>query len=748
MQYHFSKFLLNTVSKELILNGKPVELTRKYYELLLLFVENPQQVFSKDDLIKRIWTGKYVTENTIDQSISILRKILGSVQTNDFIKTVYGKGFKFVPKVTKIIKKTPPKVSRFSYALPIIIFLFGVFIFVHNRDKEVTDKAPESLLLIISDSQATEDNSSLNQSSVTFFDQLLRLSNAAKIKSLKDKPKYQEPQQYIDNQWRFSPHLKVVTTHVSQDDNLYTVTLDIADKLQQLQTQSFTDKSLSIAMKLASQWLTIQVGRASAFAKIESLIPDDSYLVELYMRGLASQARGEIDKALNFFELCIQEKQDFYLARLHLAEVLSSKGKPEKALAMLDTLANSNVYPQMEIEVEKLRASIFDTQGKLELARDIYLDLLAKFEKQDIPQLNSVRFKLSYTYTVMTEFDKALEQLNILENNIVAADNPTMLANIYHKKSSILQKLGHTKLAKQNANKALAIFSKLQNLLGTAKTYIALARISTHQAKYNESVEYLQQSLAINKKLGYKLGIGATLNELIFILMLQGQFSQAWDLNQQMQEIALDIDYNAMLQISKQYATDMSRAKKDYVKAEIYLQEHLNLAKAANNTRALLKNKLLKLDLLLDQKKTDNVAELIKEVQKYIDTTGEIRLQPRINKQLARYYLLTEQVGAAIELFQTVKVLATKTQDGETLMEVNNLLAEYFINSNQAQKALATLEESFELQPMPYPFLLLQSKANKMLGNNLIALDLANECKQSSNQLWSLDDDRYLSELL
>ncbi len=104
MKYKFSHFILTTDSKELSINGAPIDITKQLYDLLLLFVENPKTVFSKDDLINKVWKGRYVTENTIDQSVSKLRKLLNTTKKDQFIKTVYGKGFQFIHEVETIVE--------------------------------------------------------------------------------------------------------------------------------------------------------------------------------------------------------------------------------------------------------------------------------------------------------------------------------------------------------------------------------------------------------------------------------------------------------------------------------------------------------------------------------------------------------------------------------------------------------------------------------------------------------------------
>lgn len=73
--------------------GHPVELTLKEYNLLLLLISNPGQVFSRRQIMDRVWGDSFVGESrTIDMHIKTLRQKLG--EGGEIIKTVRGVGYK------------------------------------------------------------------------------------------------------------------------------------------------------------------------------------------------------------------------------------------------------------------------------------------------------------------------------------------------------------------------------------------------------------------------------------------------------------------------------------------------------------------------------------------------------------------------------------------------------------------------------------------------------------------------------
>ena len=72
--------------------GVPVTLPKKEFELLFFLAQNPNKVFSRDDLLQSIWgTDVYVLARTVDVHIRKVREKIGE----GYIKTVKGVGYKF-----------------------------------------------------------------------------------------------------------------------------------------------------------------------------------------------------------------------------------------------------------------------------------------------------------------------------------------------------------------------------------------------------------------------------------------------------------------------------------------------------------------------------------------------------------------------------------------------------------------------------------------------------------------------------
>ncbi len=84
---------VDPVSRTVYAGTLRVELTLKEFELLRLFLEHPGRVFSRDQLLEKIWSADYLGETrTVDVHIGTLRTKLGDC--GNYIRTVRGVGYR------------------------------------------------------------------------------------------------------------------------------------------------------------------------------------------------------------------------------------------------------------------------------------------------------------------------------------------------------------------------------------------------------------------------------------------------------------------------------------------------------------------------------------------------------------------------------------------------------------------------------------------------------------------------------
>lgn len=91
----FADLELDKMNRELFCGNKQVLLTAKESELLYALMQSPETLFSREQLILKIWgTSSDVEPGNVDNYISFLRRRLKELQSSCSIKTIYGAGYK------------------------------------------------------------------------------------------------------------------------------------------------------------------------------------------------------------------------------------------------------------------------------------------------------------------------------------------------------------------------------------------------------------------------------------------------------------------------------------------------------------------------------------------------------------------------------------------------------------------------------------------------------------------------------
>ncbi len=101
--YEFENFRVDVEKRLLWKDGKSLSINPKTFDTLIALLKNKNEVIGKDKLVEEIWNGVAVSDDSLTQQISQLRKLLGdNPNEHKFIATVPGIGYKFVADVNKI----------------------------------------------------------------------------------------------------------------------------------------------------------------------------------------------------------------------------------------------------------------------------------------------------------------------------------------------------------------------------------------------------------------------------------------------------------------------------------------------------------------------------------------------------------------------------------------------------------------------------------------------------------------------
>jgi DNA-binding response OmpR family regulator len=91
----YESIVMNIDNKTVEIDGRDVAFTKREFELLKLFIENPNRVFSREEILKMVWHDDVcVLDRTVDVNITRVRKKIGRYGVQLVSRQGYGYSFK------------------------------------------------------------------------------------------------------------------------------------------------------------------------------------------------------------------------------------------------------------------------------------------------------------------------------------------------------------------------------------------------------------------------------------------------------------------------------------------------------------------------------------------------------------------------------------------------------------------------------------------------------------------------------
>jgi DNA-binding winged helix-turn-helix (wHTH) protein len=111
--FRFGPFVLDPAAFRLSYAGGQTTLSPKAIDLLLMFVQEPARLFTKDEIFRVLWPDVAVTDNALTQVVSQLRRVLGERPGEArYLQTVARRGYRFVAPVQVVLESRTPVLRR------------------------------------------------------------------------------------------------------------------------------------------------------------------------------------------------------------------------------------------------------------------------------------------------------------------------------------------------------------------------------------------------------------------------------------------------------------------------------------------------------------------------------------------------------------------------------------------------------------------------------------------------------------
>jgi len=105
--YRFGSLELDLAKAELRTGGELLPVEPQVFAVLAFLVEHRERVVSRDELLEKVWDGRYVTDSALSSRVKSARKAVGDDGSEQrVIRTIHGRGYRFVAEVS--VERTSP----------------------------------------------------------------------------------------------------------------------------------------------------------------------------------------------------------------------------------------------------------------------------------------------------------------------------------------------------------------------------------------------------------------------------------------------------------------------------------------------------------------------------------------------------------------------------------------------------------------------------------------------------------------
>jgi TolB-like protein/Flp pilus assembly protein TadD len=354
--YEFGPFQLDEAEHVLLREGKPVALTPKAFETLLVLVQNSGHVVEKEIIINAVWPDTAVEENIVAVNVSLLRKTLGTGENGEqYIDNVPKRGYRFVSSVRDISHENNgfPKGSKPSQALS-----------ASAPEEDAAHEEPVSLAVLpfmnaSNDASMDYLSDGMTESIINSLSQLTSLRVMARSTVFRYKAREVDPQE-IGNKLNVRAVLTGRVLQRGETLNIQTELVDVADGSQLWGEQynlNFSDLFAvqeEIARVISEKLLSTLSGeQKKRLAKRYTESPE-AYRIYLMGRFYWSKRTLEgLKKGVEYFQQAIDKDPNYALAYTGLADSYALLGSVEySALPPTEAMPKARAAAIKALEVD------------------------------------------------------------------------------------------------------------------------------------------------------------------------------------------------------------------------------------------------------------------------------------------------------------------------------------------------------------------------------------------------------------
>ena len=750
--YSFHDFRLDTRHHKLFRDTSEIHLSQKEWLLLLAFVQNPQQVISKQTLSEAAWEGRFVSDTTLYKQIQRLRKKLQSEQHQDsIIKTVHGIGFELIgdvktsetdATVSSVAVDAKTKRRLWLLALPVLA-LMGIYMAFWYSEPDDTisviaeaDAAPISIAilpelqpaLVESDQMAIGGMYYLIHRFKSFYGLSTTRISSSDIRNKDMRSHAIEMRSKGEIQASLIFDLK-------EENGTFSSQVQLKDQNGLNSEKQFSASSIKDLFDQVEQWSS-QMLKIQTQANDISISSENRYAVENYIRAMSAQFSGDAALAIKFLELAVREDAQFWLAWYELAISERKQGNYEKALSILTTLENSRVNSRLSLMVMNAKIITLWRLGRLEEAINTANTAIStsKNEKKYLLTASLLTNKAiisSQLGDLQGAEEAVLEAIEIRGN---MDQTGASLGASYNTLAGIHQRMGKLDLAIANSNKAIEYFRKAGDKRYITNTQGRLASIYLIQGQYARAKTLILENLATRIQLQDVPGQISSLLKLQDVYRHQGDLSKAQAELNTIETLITQVNQRSQHNTFHRAHVKLAYIMGDYENAKAHLQRIQPQTDAEKLGQSILAFEYhwYHQDIQVIETELDKLAKLPETSEHPLITFWRARLAAYKGQNTIAAELLAQARAQAIASHRAVNIELTFNE---------SLLYWLKIDPAKGQQLFAEFEP---FNPPPYPYYKNKAQILFALNQQFAAASLMQELKTRAAELWTAADETLL----
>ncbi len=746
--YYFLDYTVNTQQQSLYRGEARIEIASKTYQLLILLLKKPNETIPRKELIEYVWPDRVVSETSVDKLIQKLRKLLDDTkQHKTIIKTIHGVGYVFLPQVSTLVETVDIKVnwlSKLKY-LPILIGITLVSLFILNKLQiiKTTTTAPENKatsIAFIPDITSIDDqdqfwmiNGGLHYLIEDFNRSVNLETRNISLKTLGS----EDPERFAIELNKNNQIDASVIVKITAVDAQFQAYATIRKSTGIIAENTLTSSSIKSLYDDIGSWVkgTLSIPATPTPSDSETMMSQDHYAVENYIRGMSSQLSGFSAEAIKYFDLAIKADPEFWLAWYEMGLSYRKQGQYEKSMAIFNTLESKPSTDKKNLMI--LNAKALNTYYMGEHAKAIEILNLAIEIARSTQDNNKLRIFLTNKAlfaNAINDYDTALksveESISLIKT--FEGNHDSSFGSAYNTLAGIQINLYDFETAKSHAKLAVHYFKKSGNLRFQARAHSRLSSILYKMGDWKQGESMIKEALAIQQEVEDIRGQTTSYMRLCDYDLLKGDYKAAQNHLNLLRDLMTDItDKN---QNTHFLITQIKFHLKlgEYQAAKNLLSE---LKQNTNHNSFLLSYYLLSLEL----------HELNKDSTSWSSIAGEFTKDETLDTDpyqlltLAQLAIKSQKTTQAIELFEKAKQLAFDQKTVHVIADIMNRYIIFLLSTNQ-ETAYANILE-LEEHPIPtYPFLKVKAQVIAAKGEYFKASTLLAELKSKAGDNWTVDD--------